>query len=320
MKILLIDADSKIPNLALMKLSAYHKSIGDTISLCRLGLPYYPSRNKRHYSFSSGIYDKIYCSVVFDGNLGWIHGDDIDFGGTGYSLDKDLPDHIECLLPDYGIYPENKVSYGFISRGCIRNCYFCKVPKKEGHIRQVGFISDIVRHKVVKFMDNNILALPNHKEILQEIVDKKIRCSFNQGLDLRLVDSENSILLSNINYEGEYIFAFDDWSYLKLIEKKIKLLDWAKDWKLKFFVYCHPDMEISNIVDRISWLKERKYLPYIMRDVDCYGSQNDNFYKDISAWCNQAGFFKKKSFKDFLNTRHTSLKRINKSLNLYKGE
>ena len=124
-----------------------------------------------------------------------------------------MPDEIEKLAPDYSVYPDNDTSYGFITRGCIRNCGFCYVPKKEGNIKKVCDIDQIVRHKKVEFLDNNILAYPTHKVILQELIDKKIKCSLNQGLDIRLIDRENSTLLSKLRYMGCYIFAFDDYSF-----------------------------------------------------------------------------------------------------------
>jgi hypothetical protein len=320
-KILLVDADSVIPNLALMKLSAYHKLVGNSVELLRLGIPYYPNRKKIIHNIPSG-YDVIYCSVVFEGVKEYVKGEGIIFGGTGHSLSIELPEYIEQLQPDYSIYPDNDTSYGFISRGCIRNCYFCKVPEKEGYIRQVNTVDNIVRHKKVKFLDNNILALPNHKEILRELIDKNIKCQFNQGLDIRLVDEENSVLLSNLRYIGEYIFAFDDWAYLKQMERKLPLLSWRRPWQLKFFVYCNPNMELDNITNRVEYLKDRECLPYLMRDITCWESENRHFYTDIAAWCNQPHLFKNMTFPEFLRKRHTtknSKKRIASSEALYIG-
>ncbi|KKK46874.1 hypothetical protein LCGC14_3160870 [marine sediment metagenome] len=123
-----------------MKLSAYHKAKGNSVQLLKLNIPYYTYR-KRKFPYIPPEYDKIYCSVVFDGTLDLMQnkrtifgGENIIFGGTGFSLNVTLPDNIENLKPDYSIYPDNDISYGFISRGCIRKCYFCKVPEKEGGI------------------------------------------------------------------------------------------------------------------------------------------------------------------------------------------
>jgi len=194
---------------------------------------------------------------------------------------------------------------------------FVLCQKKEGKIRQASSVDDIVRHKKVKFLDNNFLALPNHKNILTELINKNIKCQFNQGLDIRLIDPENSELLSRLNYLGEYIFAFDDYLYLKIIEKKIDLMRWRKPFNFKFFVYCHPDMELSNICKRIEWLKHKKILPYVMRNIVCWDSALNEFYIDLAAYSNQPNVFKKMSFIEFLKKRHTNNDRISSSENLY---
>lgn len=323
MRILLIDADSVIPNLALCKLNAFHKSQGDSVDFRRLGLSYFPTKKNKHVTIETGEYDKVYCSVVFQGTIEYIHGDNIIFGGTGFDVTTVLPPEVESFRPDYSIYPENDSSYGFISRGCIRKCTFCFVPKKEGKIRQVDTIGNIIQHKKVRFLDNNILALPNHLEILQELVDRKLHCQFNQGMDIRLLTPESSALISKLNYLGDIIFAFDDWSYLPLIEEKIKLLKWRRPFRIKFYVYTNPKDHVSNLVKRIEWLRKRKFLPYVMRDITCWSSENSDFYVDVAAWANQPSFFKNMSFEEFLIKRHRERgkpneARIKKSRSLYR--
>lgn len=320
MNILLIDVDSKIPNIPIMKLSTYHKNNNDNIEFKQLNIQYYPSRKNKIQYIKTENYDIVYCSIVFNNTLKYLRFSNINnviIGGTGYSLKIKLPEYIENLYPDYSLYPNNDTSYGFITRGCIRNCYFCVVPKKEGKLHKVNNISDILYHKKIKFLDNNILAYKNHYEILNELIDKNIKCNFNQGLDIRLLNEKNSYLLSKLNYMGEYVFAFDDWSYIKTIESKLKLLYWRKPWQIKFFVYCDKNMELKNIINRINWLKENKCLPYIMRNLNCWDSINKEFYIDIAAWCNQPAFFKKMTFEKFLNERHTKKDRIENSLKLY---
>ncbi|MDP2683634.1 MAG: hypothetical protein Q8P20_01130 [bacterium] len=317
-KILLVDADSTIPNLALMKLSTWYKKQGHYITLYKANLPYYPNQKKRVYNVPIG-FDKTYCSIIFEGNKNYIQANNINFGGSGYDLKTVLPLEIEQCLPDYSIYPENNISYGFITRGCIRKCSFCKVFEKEGDIKKVADIKDIVRHKKVKFLDNNILAYSDHREILQELIIKSIKCQFNQGLDIRLVDEENSKLLSKLNYLGEYIFAFDDWRYKDLITEKLKILLWRKPWQFKFFVYIHPDMLITDTIKRINWLKNQQCLPYIMRDISCWNNTNSEFFTDIAAYTNQVHLFKKLDFNIFLEKRHTNLNRIIKSKKIWEA-
>jgi hypothetical protein len=298
MKVLLIDADSKIPNLALMKLSTYYKTKA-TVVLLQLRIPYYP-RKKKPIRIDTSKYDLVFCSVIFQGNAQYVKGDNIVFGGTGVDLTTVLPKKIENLQPDYHLYPQDNISYGFISRGCIRNCYFCVVPQKEGHIHQVSTLDRIIKHKKVRFLDNNILALPNHKEILRELVQRRTAVSFSSGLDVRLVDEENSVLLEKLNYYSDYAFAFDSFKDRDLIDEKLKILDWRKPWRFKFFVYVNPRMSLSKTIKRLEFLRERQCLPYIMRDISCWDSEYKMFYIDLAAWCNQPEIFKNTSFREFL--------------------
>lgn len=139
MKIGLYDVDSKdFPNLPLMKISAYHKSKGDDVEW----MDYFTH------------YDIVYVSKVFGDEYSamddnFINADKIIYGGTGFAitiedgkevyhkdLDKALPDEIEHIYPDYGLYPDltKGKAFGFLSRGCCNNCDFCIVSKKRGQM------------------------------------------------------------------------------------------------------------------------------------------------------------------------------------------
>lgn len=300
MNVCLIDADSVIPNIPLMKLSTYHKAKGDKVFLIKGKLPYFPFRKKTAVKEIIGS-DLTYASVVFEGNKEYVKGKNIIFGGTGVDLVTELPEEVDICEPDYSLYPENDISYGFISRGCIRNCSFCVVQRKEGKIRQVSTIDAIVRHKKVKFLDNNIMALPNHKDIFKELIQKKIKCRFTAGLDIRLIDKENSELLHKLNYIDDYVFAFDSIAIMDIIERNLNLIPWRKDWDLKFCVYINPNMELSETIKRIEWLKERKLLAFAMRDISCWNSQYKDFYTDITSYCNRPVIYKNMTFPDFMN-------------------
>lgn len=328
MRVLLVDVDSTIPNLALMRISSFHKNKGHRVELVRCNVSYY--KNKRN---STGLkvtaYDKVYVSAVFKGTIDSVQifsdKDNVTFGGTGIDLKINLPCSIEACDPDYSIYPENDTAYGFISRGCNRKCYFCVVPQKEGRVHQVEYdLNRIIGgFKKVKFMDNNFLQLPNHLDLLSQLAEKKIKCQFNQGLDIRLITEENSIALSKLSYLGDYIFAFDDWGYRRAVARKMELLKWIKPWRAKFFVYVHPDMPMSDTVKRIEFLKERKMLPYVMRDESCWESENSDFYIDLASYANQPSVFRKMEFWQYLQLRHSrgvgqsNVARIVKSTVLY---
>ncbi|MCK5012207.1 MAG: hypothetical protein KAS66_00145 [Candidatus Omnitrophica bacterium] len=307
--ILLIDADSKIPNLALMKISTYYRDRGHNITLWRFGFSGYNRGRKGRKTITAAKYDKVFVSVIFRCNrdiIKVVSCDHVDIGGSGYDIKKKLPPEIDCCPPDYSIYPENRTSYGFITRGCIRNCGFCIVPEKEGRIYKETDLDSIIEHDRVEFLDNNILAYRDHKAILQRLIDKKIKCSFSQGLDIRLVDDENARLLSRIkHYIKPYTFAFDNISSAQVLNDKLDiLLKYIKSIYIRFYIYCSAEMDLStDVIPRIAWCKKNKCLPYLMRDDNCYQSTKKGFYADLAAWCNQPSFFKKMTFKEFLIKR-----------------
>lgn len=163
MKIGLIDVDghSGFPNLALMKLSAWHKSKGDSVEW------YSP--------MFSGHLDKVYMSKVFTFTPDfeyYVDADEIITGGTGYKdYDTVLPDEVENIFPDYSIYPNVDHAIGFLTRGCIRNCPWCVVPKKEGKIRPASTWDRIKRpdSKKIMFLDNNVLASEHGVEQIESL-------------------------------------------------------------------------------------------------------------------------------------------------------
>lgn len=149
MNIGLIDVDGhNFPNYALMKISAYHKSIGDTVEWAD---PMF------------GEYDLVYKSKIFT-----FTPDNMDVyeckvlkGGTGYDIKSKLPDYIEShTMLDYTIYPQFNFSIQFLSRGCIRRCPFCLVREKEGYIYPVEPLNLNSKGEWIEVLDNNFFANP----------------------------------------------------------------------------------------------------------------------------------------------------------------
>lgn len=150
MNIGLLAVDSNYPNLALMKISAWHKARGDNVG-------WYNPFNR---------YDKVYMAKVFSFTEDYLqyitNADCVEKGGTGYDIRKVLPMEIDRMQPDYSIYPQidSKTAYGFLTRGCPNRCKWCVVPKKEGKITPYMDIEEIAVNgrKNIILMDNNVLA------------------------------------------------------------------------------------------------------------------------------------------------------------------
>ncbi len=302
-KILLVDADSTIPNIALMKLAAYYKQV----DIVKCNISYYPHKRKDAIVDAAG-YDKVFVSAIFfstPSRLKVVNCSDIEYGGSAYSIIKELPAEITKLRSDYSIYPEADTSYGFLTRGCFRNCEFCIVRQKEGNIRLDESINDIAQHSKVKFLDNNFLCHPQAEKILQELIDRKLQCQFNQGLDIRILTERKSELLSKLRC-SEYIFAFDQLSDEDLITSNTSIFrKFVTDsWHVKFFVYCHPDMDIvQDVLHRVKWCRRNHVLPYLMRDISCWDSPESNFYIDLAAWVNQPELWRLMQFEEFMLKR-----------------
>lgn len=321
MRILLINVDSKW-NLALRRLYNYHVKQGDVVEMRDLNLSAYP--HKKRVTVDASNFDRVYVSNLFERNAYNVEVQNcshVEYGGIGSrNPAAQLPAVVELCEPYYA--PGEKISYGFITRGCIRNCWFCKVPKYEGSLRGYNYLDSIVRGvpgEIVKFLDNNILAYSKHMEVFKWLIANNIRCTFNQGLDFRLVTDENLQALAALNYEGEYIFAFDDPKYQKLLDRKILQIKKyiPNPWKIKFYIYYHPEMDLEELIGRVEWCRSHECLPYIMRDAACWGSENEKFLTDYAAYCNQPGLFKKLTFEDFLQLRHKGYpKRLEQTLNI----
>lgn len=196
----LIDVDGhNFPNLALMKISAWHKAQGDRVEWW-WGL--------------GGEYDLVYMSKVFDSTYTPdipepLNAKRIIKGGTGYGLDNRLPDEIEHIYPDYSIYPEltKETAYGFLTRGCPRACDFCIVARKEG--RRSVKVADLSEwwsgQKRIELLDPNLLACPDHMNLLQQLKESGSQVNFNQGLDARFltpanIEAINAIRLKDIHF------------------------------------------------------------------------------------------------------------------------
>jgi hypothetical protein len=266
--VVLIDVDSWIPNLSLMKLSRYYKNEGRNVILTR------ESRIQRDSKlvFASCIFNNPH-KVKKMKKLQELHGENIQIGGTGVDLSLKLPNEIEYLMPDYLLYPNMDFAMGFLTRGCPKKCGFCVVPTKEGRLRQVAEIEDIVppQFNKVVLMDNNLLAHPKANSLLEEMIRKELQINFNQTLDIRRINKKNAILLQKIdskNYsftKRMFYFSFNTPDMIPVIKKKLKLFDHLKPTEIRFICMYGYNTTLSDDIERFSFLQKIGTSPFVQR-------------------------------------------------------
>ena len=259
MDIGLIDVDGhNWPNLALMKLSAYHKRCGDAVEMWN-GL--------KHYN-------RVYMSRVFDDTYTrdmpyCISADEIIRGGTGYDLKSRLPEEVEHMYPDYGLYGVRGEAYGYLTRGCPRACAFCIVSEKEGRLSQkVADLNEFWRgQRVIKLLDPNLLASCDAVALLQQLAESGAYVDFTQGLDARLLTPDNIKALNRVKIKMLH-FAWDFMcetdAVLRGLELYAKIGTVKDERKRRVYVLTNFDTANSEDLYRVETLRKMGYDPYVM--------------------------------------------------------
>lgn len=301
MNIGLLAVDSNYPNLALMKISSYHKGKGDIVEW------YNPFDN----------YDIVYMSKIFsftpDYGQYMTNTTKICKGGTGYDIFSTLPEEIEHIKPDYSIYPSigHKTAYGFLTRGCPNKCKWCIVPKKEGVIRPYMDVEEIAidgRNELI-LMDNNILASDHGIEQIEKIIKmnegrkKKIKVDFNQGLDARLVTDEIAKMLSRLKWIQQIRFGCDTPKQIEECEKACAMID-KHGYKGEYFFYCILLEDFDESFSRVNHWKKKgssRYLPHCQpfRDIANRSQIIPQWQKDMARWTDRKHLFRTCEFEDF---------------------
>lgn len=309
MRIGLIDVDGhNFPNLALMRISAYHKANGDTVEWWWSDLIHYD------IVYMSKIFSDTYSKDVPEP----INADKVIKGGTGYAIslvngvevydkskDPPLPPEIEGMFPDYSIYPQYKFAVSMTSRGCPRGCPFCHVAAKEGRCsRKVADVSDFyANQKEIKVLDPNITANPQKRELFSQYIQYKAYIDFTQGLDIRLLNDKD---ISDINQMRikQIHFAWDN--------PKDNLMEDFKRYAAQAAhkpngsygtVYCltNYNSTMEENLFRIYTLRDLGFDPYVM----IYNKPNaPKEIKDLQRWCNNRKIFKScKKFTDYIGVK-----------------
>ena len=263
MRVGLIDVDGhNFPNLPLMKISAYHKSRGDSVEW------YEP--------LFSGHMDKVYMSKVFTFTPDYpycINVNEVIKGGTGYSYPdggEELPEEIEHIYPDYQLYKDTfpDTAYGFLTRGCPRGCDFCIVGKKEGRCaRKVADLSEFWNgQKNIVLLDANMFACKEWKDLSVQLIESGAWVDFSQGCDIRLMTDEKAEYIKRMKIKQVH-FAWDRYEDKEKIVPQFKRFKEITQWdyrKLGVYVLCNFNTTFEQDLDRVYTLRELGYNPYVM--------------------------------------------------------
>lgn len=295
MKIALVDVDSKIPNLPLMKISAYHKLIGDTVEW--------------HSAFNN--YDRCYASKVFtfSPDYNYFPACEVVRGGTGYDVTSRLPEEIEKInFPDYSIYPNCDFSIQFFSRGCIRNCPFCIVRQKEGCIHSVETLGLNPEGKMIEVLDNNFFANPRWRSAAEQLIKWNQKIKLN-GVDVRIIDEEQCYYLNKFKHKRGIAIAWDNPKDDILLNIK-EMLKYIKPYKIQCYVligyWSTPEEDLYRVLalDRIG------IIPFVMpyREVDPQKildtetdeyKNNQKYMAKFARWVNMRATFKSCTWQEY---------------------
>jgi len=281
-KVGLYDVDSKIPNLALMRLSTFHRSKGDAVEL--------------YSSIMHRTYDKIYASTIFQFSDKSYLRDNMIVGGTGWDLKTKLPSEIEKLPPDYSLYkyPHN---IGFTARGCRLKCKFCVVPQKEGVPFATNTIPQLWTQRDSNFLmllDNDFFGNPEWSDRVREMNDLNLKVNFSQGLNIRNLTNEQALALASVKFRNlqnkaaQVYFAWDDPRHEKLIHRGIARCVEAgiKPWKMAFYVLIGFHSTPEEDLHRVETLRRYGCDPYVMAF-----DKSNPYQNRFARWVNHKAIF-----------------------------
>ena len=281
------DGQTGFPNLALMKLSAWHTGQGDEVEWWNPLLPY----------------DRVYSSKVFTftPECPYLPEDAIK-GGTGYGIMDELPQDIDDIFPDYSLYLDCDHAIGFLTRGCIRKCPWCVVPRKEGKIRPYRTWREVKRpdSRDIVFMDNNVLACAHGLEQIEDMIGQDVRVDFNQGLDARLITPEVASMLAGLKWIRFVRMSADT---DEMLEKVLTPIDRLRKHGVKpyrVFVYVLVQ-DVESAERRAVALRQigAEVFAQPYRDFTTNAEPAEEL-RDFARWVNHKAIFKTvKSFKDY---------------------
>ena len=298
MRVGLIDVDGhNFPNLALMRISAWHKAQGDQVEWWLGDLFHYDVVYKSKVfsdAYSKDTPDPLNCDKVIRGGTGYhisLHGGVECFDAVHHET---LPPEMEKMFPDYSIYPKFQFAVAMTSRGCPRGCAFCHVAAKEGkRSARVASVSDFWNgQKEIQVLDPNITACPDKHELFKQYAETGAAVCFNQGLDIRCITDRDISDLNKIKLQKVH-FAWDnpkDDLTERFEEYAIKSKHKYKGSYGMVYVLTNFNSSMEDNLRRIYKLAELHYDPYVM----VYNKPDaPKEIRNLQRWCNNKIIFKK---------------------------
>jgi hypothetical protein len=287
MKIGLIDVDGhNYPNFALMKISSYHKSLGDTVQWA----DYFEE------------YDIVYMSKIFTFTPDYptlIRADKIIRGGTGYDIKSKLPEEIETHKTlDHTIFPMYNYSLQMFSRGCIRRCSFCVVKDKEGGVLPIDPVEINPDCDYIEVLDNNFFANPNWEQAVDWILatGKPINL---RGVDIRIMTEKQAIALSKMKIKNNICIAWDN-PKDDILPNLKNLLKHISSGKIRCYMILGFNSTPQEDYRRAIELKKLGIRPHCQPFRDQENKRKPTQYeKDFSMWVNKPQRFMSCDFIDY---------------------
>lgn len=293
MKIAVQQLDGVYPNLAIMKITGFHESMGHTVN-------WYEGELFAH------TYNKIYISKIFSFTPMPSMPPNAVIGGTGIDFYNTLPKEIEDAKPSYSLYPDCNYHLGFSMKGCRFNCKFCCVPKKEGRPFNYNSIDEILINpnggNRVMLLDNDFFGGTNWKINLERVIELKLKVCFVQGLNIRIITDEQAELLSKCNYQNSHFnqkyltFAWDRYNDGKIVKAGIDRCVKAgiPTKHMQFFVLVGFDTTPEQDLDRVMTLHKLGCMPFVMPY-----NKKDKYQKAFARWVNFRSVFKSTTWENY---------------------
>jgi len=287
----LVQMDGKLPNIALMRLGSHYKTLGDDVEW---------------WTGPLFEYEKVFASKIFsftEDNL----PDYVIRGGTGVGIEIELPGDV---ADEHGrgwfLYPDYHNHIGFSERGCRLKCSFCVVPEKEGKPREVATIAQLLSNPRgedrLVLLDDDFLGHPNCEDVFQELIDRRLRVCFSQGLNIRIITERQAELLARVSFwntnftKPQVSFAWD-----RPKDRKSVMLGFErcvsagiKPYRMQLFILVGYDSTPDEDMERIETIRSWGADPFVM----AY-DKTKPYQKILQRWVNRRAIFNSVKWSEY---------------------